>query len=214
MCPEGVVVQKVQSSGKVFVRCQNCGGWGEGLVGSSGFCGFCERKRGVSGSARVVGSQSVGGQSVGGQSIGSQSIGSQSVGGQSVGGQSIGSQSVANQPIRSQPATNQPATNQLTHTQHTHNVHSHASEILGMQPQLRMYKKRPGPPCSHYSLVESNIPLSRRTKQTWEKGNVDPLALGDDKDAQRFRKRYRDCSVCNKQPNCAGTWSGRREASP
>ena len=189
MCPEGVVVQKVQSSGKVFVRCQDCGGWGEGLVGSSGFCGFCERKRGVSGSARVVG-------------------------GQSVGGQSIGSQSVANQPIRSQPATNQPATNQLTHTQHTHNVHSHASEILGMQPQLRMYKKRPGPPCSHYSLVESNIPLSRRTKQTWEKGNVDPLALGDDKDAQRFRKRYRDCSVCNKQPNCAGTWSGRREASP
>ena len=194
MCPEGVVVQKVQSSGKVFVRCQDCGGWGEGLVGSSGFCGFCERKRGVSGSARVVGGQSVGGQSVGGQSI--------------------GSQSVANQPIRSQPATNQPATNQLTHTQHTHNVHSHASEILGMQPQLRMYKKRPGPPCSHYSLVESNIPLSRRTKQTWEKGNVDPLALGDDKDAQRFRKRYRDCSVCNKQPNCAGTWSGRREASP
>ena len=189
MCPEGVVVQKVQSSGKVFVRCQDCGGWGEGLVGSSGFCGFCERKRGVSGSARVVG-------------------------GQSVGGQSIGSQSVANQPIRSQPATNQPATNQLTHTQHTHNVHSHASEILGMQPQLRMYKKRPGPPYSHYSLVESNIPLSRRTKQTWEKGNVDPLALGDDKDAQRFRKRYRDCSVCNKQPNCAGTWSGRREASP
>ena len=194
MCPEGVVVQKVQSSGKVFVRCQDCGGWGEGLVGSSGFCGFCERKRGVSGSARVVGSQSIGGQS-------------------------IGSQSVANQPMRSQPATNQPATNQpatnqLTHTQHTHNVHSHASEILGMQPQLRMYKKRPGPPCSHYSLVESNIPLSRRTKQTWEKGNVDPLALGDDKDAQRFRKRYRDCSVCNKQPNCAGTWSGRREASP
>jgi len=199
VCPEGVVVQKVQSSGKVFVRCQDCGGWGEGLVGSSGFCGFCERKRGVSGSARVVGGQSVGGQSVGGQSI--------------------GSQSVANQPIRSQPATNQPATNQpatnqLTHTQHTHNVHSHASEILGMQPQLRMYKKRPGPPCSHHSIVESNIPLSRRTKQTWEKGNVDPLALGDDKDAQRFRKRYRDCSVCNKQPNCAGTWSGRREASP
>ena len=189
MCPEGVVVQKVQSSGKVFVRCQDCGGWGEGLVGSSGFCGFCERKRGVSGSARVVG-------------------------GQSVGGQSVANQPIRSQPATNQPATNQPATNQLTHTQHTHNVHSHASEILGMQPQLRMYKKRPGPPCSHYSLVESNIPLSRRTKQTWEKGNVDPLALGDDKDAQRFRKRYRDCSVCNKQPNCAGTWSGRREASP
>ena len=199
MCPEGVVVQKVQSSGKVFVRCQDCGGWGEGLVGSSGFCGFCERKRGVSGSARVVGSQSVGGQSVGGQSIG---------------GQSVANQPIRSQPATNQPATNQPATNQLTHAQHTHNVHSHASEILGMQPQLRMYKKRPGPPYSHCSLVESNIPLSRRTKQTWEEGIVDPLALGDDKDAQRFRKRYRDCSVCNKQPNCAGTWSGQREASP
>lgn len=209
MCPEGVVVQKVQSSGKVFVRCQDCGGWGEGLVGSSGFCGFCERKRGVSGSVRVVGSQSIGGQSVGGQSVGSQSVANQPIR-----SQPATNQPATNQPATNQPTTNQPATNQLTHTQHTHNVHSHASEILGMQPQLRMYKKRPGPPYSHYSLVESNIPLSRRTKQTWEKGNVDPLALGDDKDAQRFRKRYRDCSVCNKQPNCAGTWSGRREASP
>lgn len=176
-------MQKVQSSGKVFVRCQECGGWGEGLVGSSGLCGFCERKRGVSG---VNG-----------------------------GGQVVDNQSVANQPIRSQPMRSQPTPNQPTYTQPTHtNVHSHASEILGMQPQLRMYKKRPGPPCSHHSLVESNIPLSRRTKQTWEKGNVDPLALGDDKDAHRVRKRYRDCSVCNKQPNCAGTWPGRREASP
>ena len=157
MCPEGVVVQKVQSSGKVFVRCQDCGGWGEGLVGSSGFCGFCERKRGVSGSVRVVGSQSVGGQSVGGQSIGSQSVGSQSVG-----SQSIGSQSVADQPIRSQPATNQPAANQLTHTQHTHNVHSHAATTphvqeasrSSLQPLLTRRKQHPPEPPDKADLGE------------------------------------------------------------
>ena len=73
-------------------------------------------------------------------------------------------------------------------------VASRASEILGMQPKLRMYKKRPG---TIYFLslsyfVESNIPLSRREKQSWETGRVDPLSLGDSNDGPKFRKRYRD----------------------
>lgn len=39
--------------------------------------------------------------------------------------------------------------------------------------------------------IESNIPLSRRTKQAWETDRVDPLSLGNGEDGPKFRKHYR-----------------------
>ena len=89
-------------------------------------------------------------------------------------------------PVHSyQPSQSQPSSSGMS---------SRASEILGMQPKLRMYKKRPGTLHSLFlsHSIESNIPLSRREKQSWETGRVDPLSLGDSNDGPKFRKRYRD----------------------
>ena len=74
-----------------------------------------------------------------------------------------------------------------------------------------MYKKRPGWIIPLSLFIESNIPLSRRSKQKWETENVDPLALGD---APKIRKRYRDSPVFNKHKSPVETFSYQMEASP
>ena len=99
---------QVVSSGIVFTRCSDCGGWGKDLVNSTGKCDFCER-RGVlvqpkSGSDR--------------------------------------SQSVHQTTPLSQTISTPVVPSSLANP--SSQIHSRASEVYGMQPQLRMYKKRPG----------------------------------------------------------------------